>query len=91
MSHVPQGQPSNSPKRINGALMAVFKVVLIAFLALGAVVVLTQLVGTILGRGDIVSGVVDLLGLPMTASASIAGLLGFIMAYTFHWKSEDDS
>ncbi|MCT1656855.1 hypothetical protein [Brevibacterium luteolum] len=89
MSNVPKRQSGNPPKGINWALMTIFKVMLVAFLTLGAVVVLTQLVGTVLGRGDIVSGVVDSLGLPMTLTASIAGLLGFIMAYTFHWKSEE--
>lgn len=47
----------------------------------GAVLVLSQLVALVAGRGDWLSGVADVVGPPTYISASLAGLFAFAMSY----------
>lgn len=47
----------------------------------GAVLVLSQVVALVLGRGDWLSGVADVVGPPTYVSASLAGLFAFAMTY----------
>lgn len=90
MSQSQSNESSSEPLHgLRRVLMALFKVLLVAFLALGSVLVLVQLFGVIVGGSSIVTGVVDVLALPTTVIASIAGILGFAMSYVFHWKSSD--
>ncbi|WP_210604074.1 hypothetical protein [Brevibacterium oceani] len=89
---MPQSESNASSEPLHGlrrALMALFKVLLVAFLVLGSVLVIVQLIGVIIGGSSLVVGVVDALALPTTVAASAAGLLGFAMSYIFHWKSSD--
>lgn len=80
------GTPHTPGQRV---LAVLFKVSLVAFLVLGAALVLSQLVGVIVGSGTIVEGVSATLAVPMTVMAGIAGLLGFVMSYVFHWEVSD--
>ncbi|MEV1176089.1 hypothetical protein [Nonomuraea sp. NPDC049784] len=70
--------------------MILFKIGLVVFLALGVVVVLAQAVGLVIGNPGLVSGAVSALGMAMTVSAGVTGLLGFVMSYLFHWKAGED-
>ncbi|GAA4950101.1 hypothetical protein HD597_002502 [Nonomuraea thailandensis] len=70
--------------------MVLFKIGLVLFLALGVALVLTQAVGLAAGSPGLVSGAVSALGTAMTVSAGVAGLLGFLMSYLFHWKAGED-
>jgi hypothetical protein len=47
----------------------------------GTVLVLSQVVALVLGRGDWLSGVADVVGPPTYVSASLAGLFAFAMSY----------
>ena len=47
----------------------------------GTVLVLSQVVALIAGRGDWLSGVADVVGPPTCVSASLAGLFAFAMSY----------
>ncbi|WP_433429361.1 hypothetical protein [Nonomuraea sp. CA-141351] len=70
--------------------MILFKIGLVLFLALGVVVVLAQAVGLVFGNPGLVSGAVSALGMAMTVSAGVTGLLGFVMSYLFRWKAGED-
>ncbi|MEV4110895.1 hypothetical protein [Nonomuraea sp. NPDC049695] len=70
--------------------MILFKIGLVVFLVLGVVVVLVQAAGLVAGSPGLVSGVVSALGMAMTVSAGVTGLLGFAMSYLFHWKAGED-
>lgn len=90
MSQSQSNESSSEPLHgLRRALMALFKVLLVAFLVLGSVLVLAQFFGVIVGNSGIVTGIVDMLALPTTVIASVAGVLGFAMSYVFHWKSSD--
>ncbi|AQZ61218.1 unnamed protein product [[Actinomadura] parvosata subsp. kistnae] len=71
-------------------IMVLFKIGLVLFLALGVAVVLVQAAGLVAGSPGLVSGAVSALGLAMTVSAGVTGLLGFVMSYLFHWKTGED-
>lgn len=82
--------PAPSPQTfVQTALTTLFKVSLLAFLALGIALVLAQLAGVILGRGPLVEAAAATLAIPMTVAAGVAGLLGFVMSYVFHWEVSD--
>ncbi|GAA2207710.1 hypothetical protein GCM10009850_031680 [Nonomuraea monospora] len=71
-------------------VMVLFKIGLVLFLTLGVVVVLVQAAGLVIGSPGLVSGAVSALGMAMTVSAGVTGLLGFVMSYLFHWKTGED-
>ncbi|MBF8188205.1 hypothetical protein ITP53_21220 [Nonomuraea sp. K274] len=75
---------------VKSVTMTIFKIGVVAFLALGVIVVLTQAVGLIAGDAGLVSGAVSMLGTAMTVAAGVTGLLGFVMSYLFHWKAGED-
>lgn len=87
----PKEQPHDGTPRtaFQRVLVVLFKVSLIAFLLLGAALVLSQLLGVVVGSGTIVEGVGATLAVPMTVMAGVAGLLGFVMSYVFHWEVSD--
>ncbi|MEV1002545.1 hypothetical protein [Nonomuraea sp. NPDC050202] len=70
--------------------MVLFKIGLVLFLVLGVALVLTQAAGLVAGSPGLVSGAVSALGMAMTVSAGVTGLLGFLMSYLFHWKAGED-
>ncbi|MEV0167253.1 hypothetical protein ACGFJC_31430 [Nonomuraea fuscirosea] len=70
--------------------MVLFKIGLVLFLVLGVAVVLIQAAGLIAGSSALVSGAVSALGMAMTVSAGVTGLLGFLMSYLYHWKAGED-
>lgn len=69
--------------------MALFKLSLLGFLLIGAVLVLGQLLGLVVRSPGIVSGITDVLALPMTVLAAVAGILGFAMSYLYRWDTSD--
>ncbi len=70
--------------------MVLFKIGLVLFLVLGVAVVLIQAAGLIAGSSALVSGAVSALGMAMTVSAGVTGLLGFLMSYLYHWQAGED-
>jgi hypothetical protein len=77
----------NTVKRL---ILALFKIGVVLFLALGVVVVLAQAAGLVAGNPGLVSGAVSALGMAMTVAAGVTGLLGFLMSYLFHWQAGED-
>jgi hypothetical protein len=71
-------------------IMVLFKIGLVLFLVLGVALVLVQAAGLVFGSPGLVSGAVSALGMAMTVSAGVTGLLGFLMSYLFHWKVGED-
>ncbi|MEV4176534.1 MULTISPECIES: hypothetical protein [unclassified Nonomuraea] len=71
-------------------IMILFKAGLVLFLVLGVAVVLLQVAGLVAGSPGLVSGAVSALGMAMTVSAGVTGLLGFVMSYLYHWKTGED-
>lgn len=65
----------------------VFIVSLIAFLLLGAILVIGQLAGLIFQQGELIIKVNDLLAKPAFILSSIAGVLGFIIPAIKHKTS----
>ncbi|MFI7636475.1 hypothetical protein [Nonomuraea sp. NPDC049400] len=49
-----------------------------------------QAIGLLIGNPGLVSGAVSALGMAMTVSAGVTGLLGFVMSYLFRWKAGED-
>ncbi|MEV0384671.1 hypothetical protein [Nonomuraea sp. NPDC050643] len=70
--------------------MVLFKIGVVLFLALGVGIVLVQAAGLVVGSPGLVSGAVSALGMAMTVSAGVTGLLGFVMSYLFHWQTGED-
>ena len=74
---------------IRGILDRIFVVGLIAFLALGSVIVIGQLYGVITGNGALTIGMSDKLGKPTFYVATVVGLIGYVQSYLYGWKSGD--
>lgn len=74
---------------IRGILDRVFVVGLIAFFALGSVIVIGQLFGVITGNGALTIGMSQNLGKTTFYIATVVGLLGYVQSYLYGWKSGD--
>ena len=61
--------------------MVVFEITLPLFLLMGTVLVLTQLVGALIGNGAIVLGINSVLKTYSIWVASVCAFSGFIMSY----------
>lgn len=68
-------------KTIYDICMVIFEITLPLFLLMGAVLVLTQLVGALIGNGAIVLGINNALKTYSIWVASICAFSGFIMSY----------
>lgn len=68
-------------KTIYNICMVVFEITLPLFLLMGTVLVLTQLVGALIGNGAIVLGINSALKTYSIWVASVCAFSGFIMSY----------
>lgn len=68
-------------KTIYNICMIVFEITLPLFLLMGTVLVLTQLIGALLGNGALVLGINSALKTYSIWAASICAFSGFIMSY----------
>ena len=68
-------------KTIYNICMVVFEITLPLFLLMGTVLVLTQLVGALIGNGAIVLGINSALKTYSFWVASVCAFSGFIMSY----------
>lgn len=68
-------------KAIYDICMVIFEITLPLFLLMGTVLVLTQLVGALIGNGAIVLGINNALKTYSIWVASICAFSGFIMSY----------
>lgn len=74
---------------IRGILDVVFVIGLVAFLALGSVIVIGQLYGVVTADGALTMGMAKNLGKTTFYVASVVGLIGYIQSYLYGWKSGD--
>ena len=74
---------------IRGILDRIFVVGLIAFFALGSVIVVGQLYGVITGNGALTIEMNASLGKPTFYVATVVGLIGYVQSYLYGWKSGD--
>jgi len=74
---------------VRGILDRVFVVGLVAFLALGSVIVIGQLYGVVTGNGALTIGMAKNLGKPTFYIAAVVGLIGYVQSYLYGWKSGD--
>lgn len=68
-------------EQIKNVIDVFFVVGLVLFMTLGTAMVLVQLFGVIILKGDLVVKVSDILAKPSCVIASITGLLGFVGGY----------
>lgn len=68
-------------KTIYNICMVVFEITLPLFLLMGTVLVLTQLVGALIGNGAVVLGINSTLKTYSIWAASVCAFSGFIMSY----------
>lgn len=74
-------------KTIYNICMIVFEITLPLFLLMGTVLVLTQLIGALLGNGALVLGINSALKTYSIWAASICAFSGFIMSYVREKKN----
>lgn len=67
---------------IHNICMIVFQITLPLFLFMGTVLVMTQLVGALMGNGALVLGINDALKTYSVWVASVCAFSGYIMGYT---------
>lgn len=67
---------------INNICMVIFEITLPLFLLMGTALVLTQLVGALMGNGALVLGINSALKTYSIWVASICAFSGYIMGYT---------
>ncbi|AQT81581.1 hypothetical protein B1R94_23480 [Mycolicibacterium litorale] len=70
-------------------ISSIFRVSVLTFLVGGAVVVLLQAAGLVLGDGDFVDAVSDTVAPWAYGAAGVAGLLAFALSYFPHGDTED--
>lgn len=70
-------------------LDVLFVVGLVAFMGLGTIIVVVQLFAVLTTNGPLATSVSKALAKPACVAASIAGLIGFIEGYIYHWKTGD--
>ena len=74
---------------VRGILDRIFVVGLVAFLALGTVIVIGQLYGVITGNGALTIGMAKNLVKTTFYIAAVVGLIGYVQSYLYGWKSGD--
>jgi len=74
---------------VRGILDRIFVVGLVAFLALGTVIVIGQLYGVVTGNGALTIGMAKTLGKTTFFIAAVVGLIGYVQSYLYGWKSGD--
>lgn len=74
-------------KTIYNICMIVFEITLPLFLLMGTVLVLTQMIGALLGNGALVLGINSALKTYSIWAASICAFSGFIMSYVREKKN----
>jgi hypothetical protein len=74
---------------VRGILDRLFIVGLVAFLALGSIVVLVQLGSVIMGNGTWTVEIAKILGNMTCYVATVTGLIGYVQGYLYGWKSGD--
>lgn len=75
-------------KMIYNICMVVFEITLPLFLLMGTILVLTQLVGAVIGNGAIVLNINTALKTYSIWAASVCALSGFIMSYVKEKKTK---
>ena len=74
---------------VRGILDIIFVVGLVAFLALGSVIVIGQLYGVITGNGALTIAMTQNLGKTTFYISAVVGLIGYIQHYLYGWKTGD--
>lgn len=69
-------------KKINGAVRALFALALAVFMLLGIVTVLLQMIGLIIGNGDLMVFADSKIFPYAVLGSTIAGFLSFVFPYT---------